>query len=645
MPLICATLLVLSWLAPASAAADTTSPIISKDAHAEAILWEVWVSDEADGATPRTVMKHYLRISVLDERGVEMLAKIDIPHLGNAHVSDVWAKTTRRNGEIIELKKDGVFERLLAKSGDVKIKMTSLALPGLEPGAIVEYGWRERHDNELANYTRLPLQREYPVKLVRYHIKPLSSPYFPFAMRAQSFHVDLPGFEKEPNGFVGLTFTNLPAVAEEPDMPPENEVTAWILLYYTPDEKVEPERYWTQHGKLMFESYKDRMKANNDVKRKAAELVQGAANDDEKLKRLYMFCRSSIKNVSDQASGLSPEQRRNAKENNNPGDTLKHGVGTGSDIDLLFGALANAAGFDARYAKVADRSRFLFQKRYVNSYFMEAWQIAVRVNDKWKFFDPASTYVPFGMLRWQEEGNTALVSDSKAPEFVQTELSPPDRSARRNLAKFELREDGTLEGNVRVSLTGHQVVARRREYAALKEEERLENLKTDIENQFAGAEISNLALQDVNDPEMPLVWSYHIKIPNYARRSGKRLFIQPAVFKRGYAARYTAESREFPLYFRYPWMDVDHVTIHLPDGYELDHADAPSNAPLGPVAHYTVTAQFDHAKRDLIYQRELVFGKNLALMFKKEAYPMFKSFFDAAHAGDNHTISLRQANQ
>ncbi len=215
---------------------------------------------------------------------------------------------------MVDLKKDSIFERLIAKTGGVKIKTTSFALPGLEPGAIVEYGWTERHEDELANFIRLPLQREYPVQTVRYHIKPLSSPYFPYTMKAQTFHAQPTPFEKEPNGFVGVTFTNLPAVREEPDMPPENEVSGWMPIYYAPDSNMSADKYWRANGKAEYERFKQRMKVNDDIRRKASELVQGATDDRDKLKRLFLFCRSSIKNVNDAGADLTPEQRTASKE-------------------------------------------------------------------------------------------------------------------------------------------------------------------------------------------------------------------------------------------------------------------------------------------------------------------------------------------
>ena len=50
------------------------------------------------------------------------------------------------------------------------------------------------------------------------------------------------------------------------------------------------------------------------------------------------------------------------KRNKTPADTLKNGQGFGSDIDLLFAALAKAAGFDAHYAVSGNRAEMIFNR-------------------------------------------------------------------------------------------------------------------------------------------------------------------------------------------------------------------------------------------------------------------------------------------
>src|SRR5947208_12093797 len=197
------------------------------------------------------------------------------------------------------------------------------------------------------------------------------------------------------------------------------------------------------------------MKVNDDVKRKAAEIVGDASTPEEKLARLFNFCRTQIKNVNDDASGVTAQEREKLKENKSPADTLKRGMGTGRNIDMLFAALATASGFDARVVNLADRGDTFFDASFADDYFIRTYDIAVKVGDEWRFYDPASTYVPYGMLRWQEEGQQALLSDPKEPTFINTPLSGPEKSKLKRVAKLRLSEDGTLEGDVRVEYYGH----------------------------------------------------------------------------------------------------------------------------------------------------------------------------------------------
>src|SRR5882724_324021 len=146
--------------------------IVEKDADAEAIFWEVHLTDELDGDTPRTVMNHYIRIKIFSERGRESQSKIDIPFLSNWRVTGIAARTIKPDGSIVELKKEDVFERTIKKENRLNIKAKSFAMPGVEPGSIIEYRWKEIKNDRLANYIRLYFQRDVPVQFVKYYIKP-----------------------------------------------------------------------------------------------------------------------------------------------------------------------------------------------------------------------------------------------------------------------------------------------------------------------------------------------------------------------------------------------------------------------------------------------------------------------------------------
>lgn len=641
-----ASILAADWkpVDPQDLAAKT--PKVEKDAHAEVILWDVKVSDEAMAGEAFSVFTHYLKIKIFDQRGAEMVSKIDIPFIGKVAIDQITGRTTKPDGTVMELKKDAVFERVLVKVSGAKLRAKSFVLPAAEPGSVVEYGWRERHEDQVANYIELHFQREIPVQTVRYHLKPLSNSYTAYGMRTIAFHLPQGlNFVDEPGGFHGLTLTNMPAFHEEPYMPPDHEVRSWMLVYYDVDNNLSPEKYWKEHGREVYKNLKPRMKVDNEVKRTAEKVIEGAGTPEEKLQRLFRHCRNSIKNVNDPGSGLTVEQRSDRKENRNPADTIRAGMGTGLDIDLLFAALATAAGFDARFAKIADRDQFFLSPTTAQSYFMKSYEIAVKVNDQWRFFDPASTYVPFGMLRWQEEGTAALITDSKEPVMLTTPFSEPAKSATNRTASFQLSENGTLEGDVRVEYTGHTATNRRRDYQGEEAAQLEEQIRAALTEQYGGVEVSSIHLENTADADKPLLLTYHLTYPNYAQRTGKRMFLPLAVFQRNLAAKFSASERQFSVYFPYPWAENDKVTVQLPAGFELEHPELPGAIPIKDVGHYKLLAGYTAAERKITYTRELVFGMNGAILFPSNAYPALKKLFDLMHQADEHVLTLKQAQQ
>ena len=654
LPLVLLLCLLAVAAAPAWAAGDDWKPVepahlslknstVEKEADAEALFWEVKIDDNPDG---NLIFNHYIRVKVFTERGRESQSKIDIIYGkifgAEIKVNDIAARTIKADGTIVELNKKDIFDRTVVKGSGLKYKARSFAMPAVEPGCIIEYRWREIRLNDDANYLRLQFQREIPVQRVQYFIKPYA--YEGAGLNYIMLHGNSPGFVKEKGGFYSTTMTNMPAYHEESRMPPEDQVKTWMLVYYkrTTDDRTDPNKYWMEVAKTYYEATKSLIKPNDEVKKMAATLVADAKNDDEKLERLFEFCRTKIKNVSNDASGLTPEERAKLKENKTPSDTLKRGFGRSADIDQLFAALANASGMDARIVLSSDRGDLFFEKNTPNSYFIYPMNIAVNVGGTWKFFNPGYSYIPFGMLRWQEEGQPALITDAKQPVWVETPMSKPDKSLVKRTAKLTLSEDGTLEGDIRIEYRGHFAIERKHDLDDESENEREESLRNEIKEQMSAAEITDIKIENATDHVKPLVYSFHVRIPGYAQRTGKRLFIQPAFFQHGKGPLFATTNRKYQIYFHYPWSEQDEVNIELPKGYKLDNADAPSPFRADDISKYEVSLGAATDGSLLVYKRNFFFGGANTILFPAGAYSSLKNYFDLMHKQDSHSVALKQ---
>lgn len=613
------------------------APLVDPNADAEIIFWEVRVDDSA---TDELVYQNYIRLKIFTERGKEKHGQVEIKYVSPFRITDIAGRTIKPDGTIIELKKDAIFDRTDVKVSDVKLKTKAFAMPSVEIGSIIEYRWKEVRQDRAANYVRLNMQRDIPIQRVTYFLKPAEIPGY--GMRAQMFNGSFQPFQKEKGGFYSTGMTNVPALNTESRMPPEDNVKRWMLIYYSNADKPDPTKFWNEFGKRVFDRTKSYTKVSDEVKAAATQAMGDASTPDQKLERLYRFCQTRIRNVSDDASGLTPEERKKMKENNNPSDTLKRGYGTGFDIDLLFASLATAAGFPGRLALIASRGQNFFDPSFADSYFLRSYVVAVQVGADWRFFDPGVEHIEFGMLRWQEEGMQALIPDAKEPRFVVTPISDPKRSMAKRVGKFKLDESGQLEGDIKVEYTGHLARARRENLDDESPAEREKYFEAEVRSRM-GAEVTDIKIENFEDSAKPLTVTCHVRVPGYAKRTGKRLFVPLSFFQYGVPAIFSDEKRQNPIYFEYPLSENDEVSIAFPEGFDLDNAESPASFPIsGDYGNYAAKASVDQKNRILVYQRQFHFGKtNEIMLFPTSVYPVLRTIFSEVHKQDEHAITLK----
>lgn len=606
--------------------------VVELNADSEALFWDIRVDD---GGENDLVLSHYVRIKIFNERGREKYSKIDIPYVNSVKIKDIAARTIKSDGSIVELVKSDIIEKTVVKANGLKLRTKTFAFPGIEPGAIIEYKWKEVRSNSSAQNLRLQFQRDIPVQAVTYHLKPAGSSF----VDVRAFNMEKPNFQKEKNGFQVATVKNVAAFREEPLMPPEDSVKSWAMVRYMNIFTLL--LGYNMLGAQVYVFSQPYLKADKEIKQKTAEITAGVDSADDQIDKIFQFCRNNIKNTSDKTQGFTADDIEKLKENKKSSDTLKRGVGPAIDINLLFAAMVNAAGYDARIALLPDRGERLFDPNVVVPGALRPSAIAVRFGTTWKFFDPGLPYVAPGMLRWQEEGVDALVVD-KDQVWVRTPVTDAQKSKEKRTAKLRLDENGTLEGDVTVEYTGHLAVERKVSNEDDSPAQREENLKEMVKDRMSSAELTNIVIENDADPGKPFVYKYHVRVPEYAQKTGKRLFFQPGFFTKGISALFSAGKRLYPIYFHYPWSEEDYVTIQLPKGYALDNADRPAPINAGAVSQYDVQMGVTNDQGTLVYKRKFFFGNPDLLLFSVDKYDAIKQLFDEVNKADNHIIPLKQ---
>ena len=609
------------------------TPKVEPDADAEAIFWEVKLDDKD---ASKLSYNHYVRVKIFTERGRERFSKFDIPFNKGKKVENVAARVIKTDGSIVELKPEDVFEREIVKAGKVKIKAKSFAVPGIEPGVIVEYQYKEVFKEDTASGERLVFQRDIPIQKASYYVRPYSGTTLGYKF----YNMQETRFADEKKGFSVATMTNVPAYKEEPYMPPDDEVRRWVLLSYV---SINSLFTWNtmslQYGAFM----KEVAKPNKEIKQKAAELTAGAATDEDKLKKLYEFAHRQIKNVSFDSS-YTDEMRQDLKVKS-AGDALKAGAASSQFIDLLFASLAKAAGYEVNLVVSGDRSENFFNPdKYGSRAFVHPACIAVKVGEQWEYFNPGTPYLPYRKLVWYEEGVTGMLIGDKGDGLWK--ISPMTQAAdspAKRTGRFKLLEDGTLEGTARFEFDGQQAIIRRSEGYLDSAAKREDSAKDEIKSHISTAEISEVKVENFTDDSQPLVYAFKVRVPNYAQKTGKRLFLQPGFFEYGVSPVFSSATRANSIYFHYPWSENDDIEIEMPKNFSLDNADQPGTiSDPNKIAYLDVNIKVNDTNHTLLYKRNFFFGGDSNILFPVTAYQPLKNFFDAFHKSDSHTITLKQ---
>ena len=95
----------------------------------------------------------------------------------NPRCSTILKQSVRRDGSVVELGKDAIFDKVIAKGSGNKVKVKSFVMPAVEPGAVIEYKWDLNVGEFISRYVPLDVQSEFPTDEVTLHIKPVSSDY------------------------------------------------------------------------------------------------------------------------------------------------------------------------------------------------------------------------------------------------------------------------------------------------------------------------------------------------------------------------------------------------------------------------------------------------------------------------------------
>ena len=314
----------------------------------------------------------------------------------------------------------------------------------------------------------------------------------------------------------------------------------------------------------------------------------------------------------------------------------EHGYGNSRSIAWLFLALARAAGFDASPVIVATRNHHFFNPKLMHAEDLKTDVVLVKLNGKDLYLNPGFAYAPFGLLPWYESEVQGLRMDKDGGTWVTTTMAGPQESGVERRATLQLTDSGSLEGKATITFKGLSALSLRTDERDEDDVQRKKYLEDQIKEYVPmpiEAELTNTPDWDSSAPT--LVAEYSLKMPGWASAAGRHTVLAAALFGGGEKHVFEHAVRVHPIYFEYPYSDVDDVTITPPAGWQVTGLPKPQHTDL-KVCAYSLTAESKdgalHLGRNLMVNLRLV---------QPEYYGGLRGFFQVVRSGDEQQIVLQ----
>jgi hypothetical protein len=327
------------------------------------ILYRELVDDASKAGSTGDTLEEYVRIKVFTQEGTKY-GHVEIEfEKAYQNVVYIAGRTIKPDGGIVNF--DGqVLETTVEKSSGFKVLAKSFTLPDIQPGCIIEYkyqlqgeaGWAHSHEWAVTEYlyTREAHFTYIPDTGYRSGLRPM---YRPYLLSADAMP------KQQPNGSYLMVVHDVPAMVQEPLMPPERPIQSRVSFYYQdsgPTATDPSDHYWNYYGKKWNGELEHFIDKKNALNQELSKIVAPGDSPEIKLRKIYARVQQ-IRNLNVEDAKTAKENKdEKLKENSNVEDVLHRGYAYGTQINYLFVGLARAAGFDASEVYVAPRDEELF---------------------------------------------------------------------------------------------------------------------------------------------------------------------------------------------------------------------------------------------------------------------------------------------
>jgi hypothetical protein len=568
------------------------------------------------------------RTKILTEEG-KSRGEVSIAHSGFVRLQGFQGRTVLPDGRVLPLPADAKFVR--KTSTRQKRAVTSVAFPGVQVGAILDYQYELRFDSP---YYLEPwyFSDEIPVVYSEVTFK-VPSVVQASAWSSDPYKVGIrTDVRKTSNGSeVRVWAENLPSVPDEPyGLPFSDMATQMMLLpaaYNDGFQVVRLLESWESVCKLVDEDYQKALRKDGDAVKKAREIAGGMSGARQRAEAIYRFVRDEI--ATEDLEGIWLEEFSSVAK------TLKDRKGDYAEKALLLQKMLEAVQIGARPVWAADRWRGQIDPQVANPAWFDRVLVAADVDGQRVFLDPSDRSLGFGQLSYSYEGTPAVIHDRKKPETVVLPETPFDQNGQRAVLDLALDETGALSGTGELVLTG----AHAWEHIDWQDDDAktLEAWKKWLDDRSKGFAVSDVKFEERPDERtVRLTWKLAQREEDVlgdevslvpSRPLGP--LTQPLV--------QAGDKRRSQVLFAYADRDEVELRLRWPAGWQVDTLPALTKQEK-PLGAFVVEVEEKDAEHSLVYRRRLdVRSRKLG---NAQEYEAVRALYAAAEKSDAQPLAL-----
>jgi len=525
---------------------------------------------------------YYERIKVLTEKGKEQ-ATIRIPYeRGEFKVTDIKGRTIHSDGTVIPLSTKPA-DLMDTKTNNRQINQMVFTLPSVEVGSILEYRLQIRYDDNLVSSPSWDIQQPFFVHKAHYAFNPArTGGSYITNGRGQNLDrimwttigVPTETVIHQPTGHYTVDVSDVPALSTDDWMPPLNTIKWRVEFYYTYAHSGVD--FWDSEGKRWAKDAEHFTYPSGQLKSAVSQMIAPTDSDEQKARKIYA---TVVKLENTRFTRRKSEAERKAeklKVIKDAEDVWKRQSGSDDEITLLYVALARAAGLKVWPMQVTDRSRAIFDPRFMSISQLDDYIAIVELGGKEVYVDPGQKMCPFGTLSWKHALASGFRLSDKGPALATTPPETYKNAVTQRIADLTIDPTGAVNGSVRFVMNGLDAIYWRQLTLENDQEEVKKQFNESMQHELPdGVQADFDHFLGLDNYEANLVGI--IKITgNIATATGKHFFLPGLFFESRAQHSFVAQDkRATPVDVRYPKIEQDDVVYHLPPGFNVESAQKP----------------------------------------------------------------------